>query len=110
MNKETLTIEQRLTRLEKAVLGKGEGNGDRKSKASPKASDFSGPTGGVRLLVTKSFFNKKKTFAEVRSALSDHDYHYSAQAVQMALNRLAGNRGTLVSLKQGGKKLYVNRK
>jgi hypothetical protein len=107
MAKQTLTLEARVERLEAAVFGR-----DQKTKRSVETttSDFSGPTGGVRFLVSKGFFGKKKTFAEVRTALADNDYHYSAQAVQMALNRLAGGRGPLVSLKQDGKKVYAKRK
>jgi hypothetical protein len=107
MKNQGLTIEQRIARLESAIFGREE---KAQARTEAKSRDFSGPTGGVRLLISKSFFNKKKTFAEVRSALADHDYHYSAQAAQMALNRLAGHRGPLVSLKQGGKKVYVKRK
>lgn len=111
MNGKTLTIEQRLSRLEKAIFGQQPATKSTpRSKAAAKASDFSGATGGVRFLNSKDFFKRKKTFAEVRTALSDHEYHYSAQAVQMALNRLAEERGPLVSLKEGGKKLYVKRK
>jgi hypothetical protein len=106
---ETLTINQRIKRLEKAVFGRrGETGGTPKSAA--KASDFAGPTGGVRFLISKDYFRKKKALAEIRSALAQHDYHYSAQAVHEALKRLIQKGGPLVSLREGGKKMYVKRK
>lgn len=105
MNNNTLTIEQRLTRLEKAVF---EGT-DKPANKKP-AKGFGGATGGVRFLISKSYFKKKRALAEIRSALEQHDYHYSAQAVHEALKRLIQKGGPLVSLREGGKKLYVNRK
>src|SRR5205085_3008382 len=100
MDNKTLTIKQRLTRLEDAVFGRKE---QPKHARTAKAPDFSGPTGGVRFLISKGSFKKKKTLAEVRTALSDHDYHYSAQAVQMALTRQSGRRGLLTALNEGSK-------
>jgi hypothetical protein len=57
----------RLTRLEKAVFGK---NG--KHVAARRQENFSGPSGGVRLLVSRNFFSTKKAFGEVRTALAKH--------------------------------------
>jgi hypothetical protein len=112
MNDKTLsTIERRLARLEKAVFGqRGKTKDNRKSTASAKTSDFSGATGGVHFLVSRGFFKQKRTLAAARTALSDHEYHYSAPAVQMALNRQSGRKGPLAAFKEGGKKLYVKRK
>jgi hypothetical protein len=95
----------RLDRLEKAVFAK-----DSKPGQKPAPSNFSGATGGVRLLVSKSFFSKGKTLGEVRSALAENGYHYSRQAVDMALKGLATRKGPLVILKAGGNNAYVNRK
>lgn len=105
MNAKTLTIEQRLARLEKAVFGSKK----REDHKKP-AEGFGGATGGVRFLVSKGYLKKKNALAEIRSALAQHDYHYSAQAVHEALKRLIQKGGPLVSLREGGKKLYVNRK
>jgi len=98
-------IEKRLTRLEKAVFGSKEGQ-----EVKKPAKGFGGATGGVRFLISKGYFKKKRALAEIRSALAQHDYHYSAQAVHEALKRLIQKGGPLVSLREGGKKLYVNRK
>jgi len=109
MSEKTLTIEQRLARLEGAVFG-AKRKSTIKSKTEAKAPDFSGATGGVRFLISKGVFKKKKTLADVRTSLADHEYHYSAQAIQMALSRLTPKDGPLVSLREGGRKVYVERK
>jgi hypothetical protein len=111
MNQAIRILEQRVARLEKAVFGQqGKTKGHGKSKATAKASDYSGPTGGVRFLISKGFFKKKKALPETRSALAERDYHYSVQAVHEALKRLTAKDGPLVALREGGKKVYVNRK
>jgi hypothetical protein len=98
-------IEKRLARLEKAVFaGK-----DKPAKKKP-ATGFGGATGGIRFLISKNAFKKKQGLAEVRAALSDQGYHYSRQAVHIALNNLASKGGPLVSLQEGGRKVYVERK
>ena len=95
----------RLTRLEKAIFNKKE-----KRVVTAGKEDFAGPRGGVRLLITKNFFNAKKTFGEARSALAKNGYHYSRQAVQMALKGLATRKGPLTVLREGGSNHYVLRK
>jgi hypothetical protein len=112
MDDKTLqTIEKRLARLEDAVFGrKGARKSASKPKAEAKASGFSGATGGVRFLVSKGLFKKKQGLAEVRTALSENGYHYSRQAVHVALNNLISKGGPLVSLQEGGRKVYVERK
>lgn len=97
------SIEERLTRLEAAVLGhKG-------ASTKVRHADV-GPTGGLRALVEQGFFKSKRNLADSRGALEKSDYHYSAQAVDMALKRLSKRDGPLVSFKEGGKKLYAKRK
>ncbi len=108
MKRKTLTIEQRLARLEEAVFGRKGGPKD--GRAETKASDFAGATGGIRFLISKGFFKKKQGLAEVRTALSDNGYHYSRQAAHVALNNLTPKGGPLVSLQEGGRKVYVERK
>ena len=98
-------IRKRLKRLEDAVFG-----GSAQVKPKPRLSDYSGATGGVRFLIQKGYFNNRLGLGDVRAGLAEHKYHYSAQAVHEAVNRLAGVNGPLVALKEGGKKLYVKRK
>ena len=101
------TIDQRLARLEKAVFGQKKG----KSTTRPAArKNFEGPSGGVRFLVSQGFFRTKRGLADVRAALTKNDYHYVAPVVQTALNRQSTRTGPLATFKEGGKKMYVNRK
>lgn len=95
----------RLEKLEHAVFA------DNKTKPkSADKEDFKGATGGLRLLVSKGFFDRKRNFGEIKKALASHDYHYSNQAVQTPLNNLSKTGGILVGLKEGGKKVYAKRK
>lgn len=97
-------IVDRIKRLEKTVL-----NGEKKVKKRGR-ENFAGPSGGIRLLVSEGFFKTKRSLSDVRSALAKKDYHYSAAAIQTALNRLSTRVGPLAAFKEGGKKLYVKRK
>jgi hypothetical protein len=98
-------FEKRIARLEKAVLGGRGHNGQKQA-----AKGFTGATGGVRFLVSKGFFKKKHGLSDVRTALAKNGYHYSRQAVHVALNNLTAKGGPLVSLQEGGRKIYVERK
>ena len=109
MKDKTLTIEERLAKLESAVFGP-----DSKSiarlRVRSKMPGFSGATGGIRFLISKGVFKKKQGLAEVKTALSDNGYHYSRQAVHVALNNLTAKGAPLVTLREGGRKVYVERK
>lgn len=102
-------IIKRIEKLEKAVFGKME-NSKGKNKKPKKEDSFSGPTGGLRFLISKNYFTKKRSLAEVKKEMEKNSYIYSDQAVQMALGRNSKVGGPLVSLKDGGKKAYVERK
>lgn len=95
----------RLHRLEKVVFSTGR---DRKSEKPQK--DFTGATGGIRLLISKSFFKQGKTAPVVKSELEKRGYFYRIQVVQTALNRLSERSGPLSAFKKDGKKMYVERK
>ena len=101
-------IISRLEKLEHAVLV------SRTKRAKAEVADdkkYSGATGGIRLLVREGYFDKKRFFGEICTALATKGYHYSKQAVQTPLNSLsATKRGPLVALKEKGKKLYAKRK
>jgi hypothetical protein len=58
-------IIKRLERLEKAVFGSRE-----KQIQDAKERRFSGPSGGVRLLVSRNFFNAKRILGDVKKALA----------------------------------------
>jgi len=97
------STDERLRRLEEAVFGR------KRASTKVRHTDV-GPTGGLRTLIAQGFFKSKRNLADSRAALEKNDYHYSAQAVDMALKRLSKRDGPLVSFKQGGKKLYAKRK
>jgi hypothetical protein len=100
-----VTLDQllkRIEKLEKAAFGA--------SKPAVKKDSFGGATGGLRFLVEKGFFGQRRLFRDIEEELKKNGYHYSKQAIQTPLNRLAVSSGPLVALKQGGKKVYVKRK
>ena len=99
-------IIRRLTRLEKEVFI----NKSQKEDKQGLTKNFSGPTGGLKLFLSKGFFDKKRTLANVREELEKNGYNYSSQAADIALRRLSKLGGPLVALKEGGKKVYVKRK
>jgi hypothetical protein len=97
-------LEQRISRLEKAVFG-GESKPARKA-----AKDFKGATGGIRFLISKGFFKTKRDLGAVRAELQKNGYHYKRQVVNTTLGRLSRRGGPLVSINENGKKVYVERK
>ena len=105
--KEIINIIKRIEKLEAFVFG----STAKVKKSTPKdKSGYEGPTGGIRLLIDKGFFDAKRTLADVRAKLAENGYHYSIQAAQTVLNRLSKTGGSMVALKEGGKKAYVKRK
>lgn len=97
----------RIEKLERAVFGQEK---DKHKAKDGKDQHFSGATGGLRLLISKDFFDRKRAFSEIGAELLKHGYHYSKQAIQTPLNRLSKTGGTLVGFKEKGKKVYARRK
>jgi hypothetical protein len=97
-------VHARISRLEAAVFGSAD------SKPAFQARSFSGPSGGVRLLLEQGFFVTKRSLADVRAALDKAGYQYGAAQVQTALNRMAVRNGPLVTHVEGGRKHYARRK
>lgn len=58
---------------------------------------YSGPLGGIRLLLEEGFFKERKTVAEVAKRLHQEGFNYRRQVVSVTLLRLVRNR-TLVRL------------
>ncbi len=112
MKKESATndIIVRIEALERAVFGaNAKPVASRKAVKSP-TDDFKGATGGLRLLISNGFFDRRRKFSEIESELNKQGYHYSKQAIQTPLNRLSVQTGPLVGLKEQGHKVYVKRK
>ena len=99
------SILTRLDRLEKTVFGHG-----KKKTTVKKPVEFKGPKGGITLLISRGFLNRRKQAPEVRGELEKSGYDYRIQVVQTALNRLSKNKGPLTTLTENGKKVYVKRK
>ena len=98
-------IFERLEKLEKIIFS------DKKQIVIQKGKqNFKGATGGLRLLTSKGFFDKKQTFGAIKGRLAGEDYHYSDQAIQTPLNNLSKAGGPLVGFKENGKKVYAKRK
>jgi hypothetical protein len=95
----------RVNQLEREVFGRKQNR-----RGTGKALGSKGPTMGIRQLVSRGYFAERKKLSEVRSALAKNGYHYSVQAVDIALRRLGKRNGPLVLLKEAGRNLYVNRK
>lgn len=96
-------LEKRIARLEAAVFNV-------KKSLPLKGEEFKGPSGGIKLLIKKGFFNSRKNLGDVRKKLEEINFVYNAQSVDNALTRLAISSGPLVVLKDRGKKVYCVRK
>ena len=100
-------ILNRLNRLELAVFGKK----NVKTKLLKSKKEFKGTTGGIRLLISKSFFKgKKRAFDEIKKDLNKNDYYSSRQSIQASLGQLSTSKGPLVKIKERGKNYYAERK
>ena len=98
-------ITTRLERLEKAVF-----SDKPTTRLATKEKNFSGATGGIRLLISKKIFKKKQDLGSVKKHLESNNYYYSRQAIHEALKSLSKGRGILTAIEEGGKKVYVERK
>ncbi|MEK7601354.1 MAG: hypothetical protein AAB480_02380 [Patescibacteria group bacterium] len=72
-----------------------------KGTASQKPVVFSGPSGGIRLLLSEGFFKQPKTLPEVYARVRQEGFNYRQQAVAVALLRLVRDR-TMVRLPSDG--------
>lgn len=72
--------------------------------------NYSGATGGTRQLIDGGFFKSKRDLTGIREELANNSYHYSSQAIHEALKGLAKPGGPLISLRDGQRKTYVERK
>lgn len=100
----------RIATLERAVFGTSAKPDGKPNAAASPVKDFKGATGGLRLITSQDFFDRRRRFSEIEAELNKQGYHYSKQAIQTPLNRLSGKGGPLVSLKEQGRKVYVKRK
>jgi len=95
----------RIEALERAVFG-----ANPKKKRALSQDEFKGATGGLRLLLSTGFFDRRRQFSEIETELNKQGYHYSKQAIQTPLNRMSLQSGSLVGLREHGHKVYAKRK
>ncbi len=105
-------IIERLNDHERRIYALEQISGDqhKKTNSTAKKENYSGATGGMRLLVKNGFFKEKRSQVSIRKALADAGYHYSSQAVYGALQVLSKPTGLLVTLTEKGSKIYVERR
>jgi hypothetical protein len=60
--------------------------------SSSKAETFSGPSGGIKLLLAEGFFAEPKTLPAVVSRLRQDGFNYATQVISTALVRLVRAR------------------
>lgn len=116
LQKEIKEIRAALERIEQALAGHSKASRQAKSKVGKKPAeigenaDFSGPAGGLRLLLSKGYFKQRRQFADVMQTLKADGYLYRKQAFHNALTRMSKLGGPLIFIKEGGKKVYAERK
>jgi hypothetical protein len=96
-------LTKRIEKLERRVFGSN-------PQKDVSIEEFKGATGGLRLLLSRGFFDQRRTFAETKVELEKNGYHYSRQAVQTPLTRLSSVGEPLVSLTGKGRNAYAKRK
>ncbi|KKL67195.1 hypothetical protein LCGC14_2137410 [marine sediment metagenome] len=105
-DKDIKEIIKRLNHLEVAVFPKKRG----RVAAQTSKRTTSGPKGGILLLISKNFFTTQRTVDEVLETLKKNGYHYHKDVARTALTRLSNKSGPLTAFKDGGVKVFVNRK
>jgi hypothetical protein len=105
--KQIQEIIKRIDKIEKVLSIR---DNKRLSPAGKVETNFSGPKGGILLLIKRNYFNKRRAPLEVMSELEKNDYNYQLQVIRNALNRLGSAKGPLIRLSVGGKFVYVKRK
>lgn len=94
----------------RALENNGSSTKQDKTKKVWGKEDYSGATGGLRFIIKNGFFKIKRNQTVIRKELAEKNYYYSSQAIYEALKILAKPSGSLVALKEKGKKVYVERK
>ena len=104
-DKKIKKIEERISKLEKAVFGTKSGP-DQNKKNQQK-----GLVGGINLLVDNGFFKKPVLVTEVQDELRKEGYYHSIQATDTILRRdMVNRKKNLSRIKINGVWQYVMRK
>jgi len=85
---------------------------DKKDESKNKlVQNYSGPSGGIQLLIENEFFVQPKNFSDIVDALKDNNYHYPRSTINAVLVTVfIKNRKILNRMKEQGAWKYVLRK
>lgn len=102
--KQLKKLDDRVSKIERDIYAK-------KIKVKPKAQDFKGLIGGIRLLISNGFLDSPKNVKEIREELKREGYHYSYQSVDKILRvDFLAKRRILTRIKDNNIWKYVLRK
>jgi len=111
MNNEDLkNLDLKIRNLESRILVLESRISEIKKSKEINGKVFSGPKGGILLLLNEGFYKNKKSATETQLELEKRNYFYKRQVIQTALNRLSGAKGVFVALTENNIKVYVERK
>ncbi|OIO55042.1 hypothetical protein AUJ46_01925 [Candidatus Peregrinibacteria bacterium CG1_02_54_53] len=85
------TIKEATQELEAALQSKGSHSISQKAHQKIE-TDYSGPSGGIKMLVNSGFFKKPRSLGEVIQELKKETYNYRKEVISNALIRLARQR------------------
>jgi hypothetical protein len=68
----------RIEALERAVFGASAKQSAKPKAGASPAKNFKGATGGLRLIISKGFFDRRRKFSEIEGELNKQGYHYRA--------------------------------
>lgn len=85
--------------------------GNKELNTTKTVDDFSGPSGGVRMLLAADFFKEPKPLPDVVKRLHQEGFNYRRQVISTALLRSVRNRILVRRPGDGGKQwVYSERK
>ncbi|MFH1774528.1 MAG: hypothetical protein ABH874_06180 [Methanobacteriota archaeon] len=103
INKILENHEKRLSKIEEVIFSK-------KVKVS-KPADYTGLSGGIRLLIDNGFLNTPKSVNEIQNELTREGYHYPSKSTDKLLSvNFMQKKKILTRVKEGNGWKYVVRK
>lgn len=79
-------------------------------KTKPKKSNYSGPTGGIRMLIDSGFLDTPKFVSEIIDEMKREGHYNNLPTIDSALRKSFLKNKTLQRIKEGKKWKYVIRK
>jgi len=81
-----------LQELSAAPSKRGRSKQESSNKASKSQENYSGPSGGLRLLIKEGFFKAPKMLSEVTNRLHQDGFRYPTKTISVCLLRLVRSR------------------